>query len=588
MAVAPHDAEQISLYKRMGRVWADKLGRERNALDAWLAADRLDGNDLETLRSLAALYRSTQSWDELSQTLRRIIEVGNVTGQINEDEIIELYAQLGQLEGGVLGRVDEAVDAWRRVVALDPSDFRSLGALEDLFTREGRWEEAIEVMEKRALVLEDEDQRRHTLLQIAATWEEKVENLTAAASVYERVRQSDPTNATASDQLEMIYRAQFRWNELIEVLLERSEVRPNVEEQISILNQVAKIYESELGEQEAAFYVLQAAFKRDYAHNETARELERLATATNRWQELLDEYTNRVKELESGDRGAAADLWVKIGRWYGEHLAHLEWAIHSVQQALAIDPSHPAALELLADLQRKRGSWHDVVETLQRHTAVADIPAAKRTELFIQLAELRELQIQDLGGAIQAHQQALKYDPACRPALTALDRLYRRTEQWELLIEILTTRAELEADEREQIRLKLEIGQIHDLRIHDAGPAITAYQQVLDIDPGNLTALRALEALYEKTNQSEKYLEVLEAQLDVSGSDAERVALYERMSAAWEERFGKLDRAAECLEKIVALDNRNFAAYRELARICLLYTSPSPRDGLLSRMPSSA
>ena len=26
----------------------------------------------------------------------------------------------------------------------------------------------------------------------------------------------------------------------------------------------------------------------------------------------------------------------------------------------------------------------------------------------------------------------------------------------------------------------------------------------------------------------------------------------------------------------------------ELVRICLLYTSPSPRDGLLSRMPSSA
>ena len=27
---------------------------------------------------------------------------------------------------------------------------------------------------------------------------------------------------------------------------------------------------------------------------------------------------------------------------------------------------------------------------------------------------------------------------------------------------------------------------------------------------------------------------------------------------------------------------------RELAKRCLLYTSPSPRDGLLSRMPSSA
>ena len=29
-------------------------------------------------------------------------------------------------------------------------------------------------------------------------------------------------------------------------------------------------------------------------------------------------------------------------------------------------------------------------------------------------------------------------------------------------------------------------------------------------------------------------------------------------------------------------------SYVELPMICLLYTSPSPRDGLLSRMPSSA
>ena len=31
-----------------------------------------------------------------------------------------------------------------------------------------------------------------------------------------------------------------------------------------------------------------------------------------------------------------------------------------------------------------------------------------------------------------------------------------------------------------------------------------------------------------------------------------------------------------------------FALAEHLDRLCLLYTSPSPRDGLLSRMPSSA
>ena len=39
--------------------------------------------------------------------------------------------------------------------------------------------------------------------------------------------------------------------------------------------------------------------------------------------------------------------------------------------------------------------------------------------------------------------------------------------------------------------------------------------------------------------------------------------------------------------KVKLMDQKN-AWYLELIKGCLLYTSPSPRDGLLSRMPSSA
>ena len=44
--------------------------------------------------------------------------------------------------------------------------------------------------------------------------------------------------------------------------------------------------------------------------------------------------------------------------------------------------------------------------------------------------------------------------------------------------------------------------------------------------------------------------------------------------------------------KAVQIENTRDPAHGDLATnvamICLLYTSPSPRDGLLSRMPSSA
>ena len=54
----------------------------------------------------------------------------------------------------------------------------------------------------------------------------------------------------------------------------------------------------------------------------------------------------------------------------------------------------------------------------------------------------------------------------------------------------------------------------------------------------------------------------------------------------------KLARTQEsCEAKLKAKDTRIAeleAALRTEATPCLLYTSPSPRDGLLSRMPSSA
>ena len=61
------------------------------------------------------------------------------------------------------------------------------------------------------------------------------------------------------------------------------------------------------------------------------------------------------------------------------------------------------------------------------------------------------------------------------------------------------------------------------------------------------------------------------------------------------------DREANSLGRILALvlrhapekfdvemDLNGWVNSRELSEACLLYTSPSPRDGLLSRMPSSA
>ena len=73
-------------------------------------------------------------------------------------------------------------------------------------------------------------------------------------------------------------------------------------------------------------------------------------------------------------------------------------------------------------------------------------------------------------------------------------------------------------------RMMLRPRDSHDLRLHDAGRAIASYQQVLESDPSNLPALRALEQLYEKSNQPEKYLEVLAAHVMATAAEHEVAA----------------------------------------------------------------
>jgi tetratricopeptide (TPR) repeat protein len=255
-----------------------------------------------------------------------------------------------------------------------------------------------------------------------------------------------------------------------------------------------------------------------------------------------------------------------IGRAYRDQVSRADYALHAVQQALRLEPRHSGALTAIAELQRTRGNWDELGETLQRQAELETSPE-KKAALYLQLAEAIEVQAQDLGGAIRAYHDALVHDPASHEALDGLVRLYRLTQDWQPLVEILARRAEESTDEAELANAWLEIATIWDQRVADAGQAVAAYRKVLEVEPVNLTALRALEELYDKSSQHDNYLVVLEAQLDASISDADRVAIYERLALGWEERVGNLDRAAEAYEKMLEIDVRNHAAYHLLARL---------------------
>src|SRR5262249_36254568 len=127
---------------------------------------------------------------------------------------------------------------------------------------------------------------------------------------------------------------------------------------------------------------------------------------------------------------------------------------------------------------------------------------------------------------VETYQQALARGPISCEALGGLGRMYRRSQAWQPLADTLALRAEATTDNAECVRSWLEVGSISADHLADAGAAIAAYERVRDLEPANLVALRALEKLYDRSAQHERYVNTLEA-LAVASPEADRVALYE-------------------------------------------------------------
>jgi tetratricopeptide (TPR) repeat protein len=555
---------KIPIYKRLGRIWGEKLSRERNSLESWQKVLELDPQDVDALRAIVANYKSAGAWEELSQALRRLIQVGQLgESGVAPDELKELFAQLGELEGETLMRTQDSIDAWREVLELDAGDFRALAALEKLFMQEARWEEAVDILERRAQALANPTEQVDVLMQAASLWADKIGDGGSAAEVYERVLTLDPGNMTASIELEGLYKQRKSWVKLVDLLLSRTQYTADVQGRIQLLVQVAATYEQQLNDLDSAFVTLRAAFQEDYSNDHVAKELERLATAADKWNELIGEYTQLVQGIQ--DPKVAADLWVKIARWYDSALRHLDYAIASAQQALQLDNTHVGALQTLEDFYRKQKKWGDLVGILARHAEVETEPAA-RVDILLQLADTYETQIGDTAQSTFAYQRALDTDERCIDAINALERLYRRTQAWDRLVEVLTKKAHVVEDTEQGIKLRLQVGELWESRLGDNDRAIEAYKEVLSVDPQNLAAINALDVLFEKTGRMEEFLENLEHKLEVS-PEGDRAGIYQEMASTWEEKFGKPERAAEVLEKVLLIEDRNQKAYRDLERL---------------------
>ncbi len=460
----------------------------------------------------------------------------------------------------------EEVD--RRIEALlaEPSKDDAALELEAAASTPGAGEKIAEALKAAAgALVGDDDAKKSLLFRAARTYQDAAQKPEAAEALYAQILELDPEDQVAERALEEARRKLGKLDELIEMLLAKSERAGSGPERARAFAEIGKLYSHELADQEQALVAFTQSFCEDPQQSQIVSELERLCgTSQERWGELLGACQSALSEGQLSAETHSA-LSLKVGRWYVDKLQRPDLALPCFQAVAQADPSSEAALDGLTQIYRKAQQWQELGVVLTRRADAAKTPAQAR-DLRAEAAEILEQQLGDTPSARQLYEQILADDPGHPRASEAISRIFERSGDFMNLVKHLVLRAEAQRGE-DKLRSLVRIAEVYETQLTDDTEAIRRYKDVLFHDPRQPEALRGLDRVYSKLGRFQDLLENLRAQIDAAATPRQRVTLWERVAALYEEEFIDPKQAAEAFENVLELDSNNESALTALVRL---------------------
>src|SRR5690606_17573071 len=247
-AASEDDHEKVDLYTRLGQVYEEQLGQTDDAIRAYRTIfDELQPENEEAIVALGRIYEMTEQWEQLGGVYQR--ELDNAVGDVQEAEI---RAKMANLASERLGKVDEAVEGWKRVLDLRGEDPEALWALADLYQRQGQWAELTDVLERHFDIADSDEDRVNILTRRARLFSEQLHRDDEALETWQRVLDIDFSNVAALRATAQIWRVRGDAQELVTALhatIDRAAALLDPDELKGIYRELGKIYGQTLEQQ---------------------------------------------------------------------------------------------------------------------------------------------------------------------------------------------------------------------------------------------------------------------------------------------------------------------------------------------------
>jgi serine/threonine protein kinase/lipopolysaccharide biosynthesis regulator YciM len=406
--------------------------------------------------------------------------------------------------------------------------------------------------------------KKALLYRAARIFDTQAKDKTRAEKVYKELVELDPSDEIAQIALEDIRKQLGKYDEVVEMLVGRSEAAESGEERARIFAEIGRLCAYELDDPAQGLVAMTQALCEMPTNDEYASEIEKLAgNEQAHWGEVLSAVTEAIKGtgLSASDKNA---LLAHAGRWYDQKIGRADTALMAFQQILKSDPANETANEGLAVIYRRAQQWPELAAILLARADAAG-PSPRGRDLRADAAEIFESKLNDAARAKDIYAGVLAEDPGHTKAGDALTALAERMGDFQTLVGLLERRSEAKRGP-ERVEALLRVAEAYEDHLNDLGEATRRYESVLALDATNLVALKGLDRIFNRTGKYRELLENLERQVQLAATPRQKINLYERMASLHDEEFLDHAAAAQALEAILALDPSNDAALTALAR----------------------
>ncbi|MEO7093584.1 MAG: tetratricopeptide repeat protein, partial [Polyangiales bacterium] len=558
---------------RIASLQDQSLGNVDDAASSYQHVLELDPADAEALAALEQLYLRTERWPDLIQVVQKRIDLADDVAAREA-----LYGRMASIYEEKLGKPDEAIASYREVLTIDPTSQVALGALDGLYRRQERWNDLAENLEAQLRLADTDDAQLALMLRLADLRETRMNEVDAAVEIYRQVLERDSANIDAltalerlgkepalalqiADILEPLYKNFGDWQKLVgvyEVQVERSN---EADQKVTLLHQIAQLYEDQGNQPSAAFDSLSRALAEDPANEQTMAALQRLAEATNRFADLGRVLDNLAIKTEDPVLGSA--LQTAAARVYEENLQDVEGAVSRYRRVLELDAANLPAAEALERLFQVAERWPDLSAILMRKSEILDALDDKKQALFA-AASIEEDVLQRADQAIAVYQKVLELDPEDERALEALMKHYLELQRWNDLISVYQRKVDLVGDPEDKKRVFYQMGAVWERELQDVAKAIDTYQRVLELDPADLTALGRLDVLYQSSQNWTELLGILQRESELCADPGETISYQYRIAELYETHLEDVPRAIDLYRDVLNAEPSHTPTLRRL------------------------